>query len=178
MGKTAHQAITGNVIVQTSDLSIRRRHGRAVNAVADYLRSQLRVPNIYIDPSGALLSKVDVLAVDAAGSGDIHAVNVELLTGPKTMSLKVIVAKTLPALLAHYRYFAIPKNATNILVGLDLFSDDGIGRVGILLISESEDQLPIVELAIKPERFRLAANGLTQVERFLNRAKPDMYVRL
>jgi hypothetical protein len=178
MGKTTNEAVTNKVISQTADLSVRRRHGRAVNAVADYLRSQLRVPNVYIEPSGTSLSRVDVLAADAAGSGDIHAVDVKVLTvptGTMAMRLYVEMAKTLPA---HYKYLAIPRNITNIEADLRLFSADGIGRVGILMISESGNQLPTVELAVKPERFRMGASELAQIERFLSRAQPDMYVRL
>ncbi|MBW4038289.1 MAG: hypothetical protein HIU91_05300 [Acidobacteria bacterium] len=177
MGKTTDQVVTTKAISQTADLSARRRHGRAVNAVADFLRSNLRVPNVYIDPSG--LTRVDVLAADAAGSGDIHAVSIEMLTKPiGTMGLKLYVeiVKRLPA---HYKYLAIPKGITN--VGHDpslFFSADGIGRVGILLVSASSDHLPTVELAVKPERFRMDAQALARVERFLNSTKPDMYVRL
>ncbi len=80
MGKTTNEAVANKVISQPTELSIRRRHGRAVNAVADYLRSQLRVPNVYISPSGGSMSRIDVLAADAAGSGDIHAVDVKVLT--------------------------------------------------------------------------------------------------
>ena len=178
MGKTASEAPMNGAISQKTDLSVRRRHGRAVNAVADFLRSQLRVPNVYIDPSGAGLSRVDVLAADAAGSGDIHAVEIRLRTAPTgTMQMRLFVelAKMLPA---HFKYLAIPRNITNIEADLRLFSGDGIGRVGILLIAESGDRTPTIELAIKPERFRVDAGELAQIERFLGRAQPDMYVRV
>jgi hypothetical protein len=163
---------------QKTDLSVRMRHGRAVNAVANYLRSQLRVPNIYIDPTATGLSRVDVLAADAAGSGDIHAVEIKLLTAPTgvmQMRLYVEVAKNLPS---HFKYLAVPKHITNINADLRLFSADGIGRVGVLLIGEADDGGPVVELAVKPERFRMDAGELAHMERFLGRAKPDMYVRV
>jgi hypothetical protein len=178
MGKTTNEVGANRVTSRTTDLNARMRHGRAVNVVADFLRSQLRVPNVYIDPSGTGLSRIDVLAADAAGSGDIHAVEVKVLTRPtvtKEMRLFVELAKGLPA---HYKYLAIPRNLTNIQAELKLFSADGIGRVGILVISEPGDQLPTVELAVKPERFRIGASELAQIERFLSRAQPDMYVRL
>jgi adenine deaminase len=178
MGKATNEAVINRDLSQTIDLSVRKREGRAVNAVAAFLRSQLRVPNVYIDPSGPSLSRVDVLAADAAGSGDIHAVDVKILTRPTgtlEMRLHVELVKNLPA---HYKYLAIPRNITNVAADLHLFSPDGIGRVGILLILESADQLPTVEMAVKPERFRVGANELTQVERFITTAKPDMYVRL
>lgn len=179
MGKTAHPPMTNRAPSQTTDLSARRRHGRGVNAVANFLRSTLRVPNVYIDPSGSALSRVDVLAADGAGSGDIHAVSVEIPAKPfGTVGLKqyVELVKMLPA---HYKYLAIPKGMTNIAHDPNLFfSADGIGRVGLLVISESVDHLPTVELAIKPERFRLPSDELAQVERYLDRAKPDMFVRV
>src|ERR1039458_8753691 len=178
MGKTTNEAVTNRVISQTTDLSVRRRHGRAVNAVADFLRSQLRVPNVYIDPPATGLSRVDVLAADAAGSGDIHAVEVKLLQAPLTQAAMKTYIDQIKKVPAHYKYLALNANLTSISIGIQLFSGDGIGRVGLLLISEFGDNFPAVELAIKPERFRVEASELTQIERFLSRAQPDMYVRL
>jgi hypothetical protein len=163
---------------QKADLSARVRHGRAVNAVANYLRSQLRVPNVYIDPSGAGLSRVDVLAADAAGSGDLHAVEVKLLPAPLTQAAMKTFIDQIKKVPAHYKYLALNKNPTSFLIGAQLFSPDGIGRVGLLFLSESDDVYPTVELAIKPERFRMNASELTQIERFLSRAHPDMFVRV
>src|ERR1035441_6698119 len=170
MGKTTNQVAANRVTSQTTDLSVRRRHGRAVNAVADYLRSHLRVPNVYIDPSGAGLSRVDVLAADAAGSGDIHAAEVKLLQAPLTQAAMKTYVDQIKKVPAHYKYLALNKNLTSSLIGIQLFSDDGIGRVGLLFISGSGDDYPTVELAIKPERFRIDASELAQVERFLSRA--------
>jgi hypothetical protein len=178
MGKTTNEAVATRVISQTTDLSARKRHGRAVNAVADFLRSQLRVPNVYIEPSGVNLSRIDVLAADAAGSGDIHAVEVKLLPAPLTQAAMKTFIDQIKKVPAHYKYFALNKNATSISIGAQLFSGDGIGRVGLLFISESGEVYPTVELAIKPERFRIDASELAQIERFLSKAKPDMYVRL
>jgi hypothetical protein len=178
MGKTANQAITNKIVSRTSDLSVRKRHGRAVNAVADYLRSHLRVPNVYIEASVSGSSKVDVLAADAAGSGDIHAAEVKVLTGPPTSTAIGTYIEQIKSLPAHYKYVALPRNATSVNFGIHLFSTDGIGRVGLFFISESEDLAPTVELAIKPERFRMNSAELSRIERFLSRAKPDMYVRL
>jgi hypothetical protein len=177
MGKTLNSVIQSTITSKNVELSTRRRKGRAVNAVADYLRSHLRVPNVYIAPSG--LSRVDVLAADAAGSGDIHAVSVEMLTKPiGSASLKLYV-ELVKNLQAHFKYLAIPKGITNIAHDPHLFfAADGIGRVGVLVISESMDLSPTVELAIKPERFRLPSDELAQVERYLDRAKPDMFVRV
>jgi hypothetical protein len=69
-------------------LGPRQRHGRAINSVADFLRKspKLSVPNIYINPHMPLLTEIDILAVDRAGSGDLHAIEVkELLNLPSSV---------------------------------------------------------------------------------------------
>lgn len=177
MGKTPDQVTNSRTSSSSEELSTRRRKGRAVNAIADYLRSHLRVPNVYLAPSG--MSRVDVLAADAAGSGDIHAVSVEMLTNPigtKTFSLYIETIKKLPA---HYKYLAIPEGITNVEHDPRLlFSADGIGRFGIFQISESVNLSLRVELIVKPERFRMQSDDLARVERYLNNTKPDMSVRV
>jgi hypothetical protein len=178
MGKTSNEAVANKVTVQTTDLSVRKRHGRAVNAVADFLRSQLRVPNVYIEPSGPGLSKADVLAADAAGSGDIHAVEVKVLPAPPTAATIRSYIEQVKNLPGHYKYLALPRSTTSLSLGSELFSADGIGRVGLLFVSQSNDLAPTVELAVKPERFRVSPSGQLQIDRFLNQAKPDMYVRV
>lgn len=62
------------------NLSTDRRiqHGRAVNAVAEYLRKRLSVPNIFIKPKGFPGLSVDILAVDHGGAGDLHTVEIKL----------------------------------------------------------------------------------------------------
>ncbi len=178
MGNSAHQPLSTMASLHNVELSLKKRHGRAVNAVANFLRTRLRVPNVYIDPSNAALSKVDVLAADAAGSGDIHAVQVKLLQAPLTQAAAKNIIDQIKKVPAHYRYLALNENLTSIAVGAQLFSSDGIGRVGLLFVSESGNVLPSVKIAVEPERFRLPSDELAQIERYLGRAKPDMFVRV
>ena len=49
-----------------------------MNAVAELLRQTLSVPNIYLEPTSFLIA-ADVLAVDRAGAGDLHAVEIKTL---------------------------------------------------------------------------------------------------
>src|ERR1700723_1836751 len=59
-------------------LSSEQEQGRAKNAVADLLSRQLIVPKVFFDahwPSRK--SRVDVLAVDRSGSGEVHVVEVK-----------------------------------------------------------------------------------------------------
>jgi hypothetical protein len=149
-----------------------------MNSVADYLRSHLRVPNVYIEPRASFLRKVDVLAVDAAGSGDIHGVEIKLFTDPPVIAIIRQHIEQVKAIPAHFKYIAMPRNGASLSLGAQLFSTDGIGRIGLFFITQSEDSLPTVELVIKPERFRMQESDLTRVEHFLDSTKPDMAVRV
>ncbi|MDQ2925400.1 MAG: hypothetical protein M3R43_07595, partial [Acidobacteriota bacterium] len=161
MGKTIDQVMPVHSFSPRLSLSGRLRHGRAVNAVADYLRSRLRVPNVYIEASIPTLNKIDVLAADSAGSGDIHAVEVKF---PIDIGFAFSPASKLKAYLdelkdefkkvpAHFKYLALPVNGKSLAALGDpqMFSHDGIGRIGILFISEVGDTSPTVELVITPE---------------------------
>src|ERR1035437_4030825 len=62
---------------EARSLTVRQRKGRAVNAVAELLEKKLLVPNIYLEPRSPYIT-ADVLAVDRAGSGDLHAVEIRI----------------------------------------------------------------------------------------------------
>jgi hypothetical protein len=168
--------------IKQPELSARTRHGRAVNAVAEFLRSNLTVPNIYLEPRAFAASMIDVLAVDRAGAGDLHGVEIKTdLISFSTVSAHLrfyAVRRTFNP--AHYRYIALPKSESllRLLPKLDLFSRDGIGRTGILLISQQNDDLPLVEIGIKPERYRVLPAPMEKVDRFLARNRPDIEVRI
>jgi hypothetical protein len=161
-------------------LSDRTRHGRAVNAVANYFRSNLSVPNISFDPrlSG---SEFDILAVDRAGSGDLHGIEVKIPNSfvSSISNLRAYVAR-LKELPTHFRYLALPKNPKiiELLPKLQLFSSDGIGRVGVLLVSEPALGLPQIETAVPPERYRVPAAAMAKIDRFLARQRPDIETRI
>jgi hypothetical protein len=166
---------------KATELSARTRHGRAVNAVAEFLRSSLTVPNIYLEPRRFSSPRIDLLAVDRAGAGDLHGVEIKVpnLFVTTLPNLRAYAAE-LKEYPTHYRYLALPKAEALLrhLPKLQLFSPDGIGRVGILLVSEQEDGLPMVEVALKPERYRVPAENMQRVDRFLARNRPDMEVRI
>lgn len=164
--------------------------GRVVNAVAEMLNRQLHIPNIYLKPELPGAHSVDILAVDRAGSGDLHAVKILIaaLAGPKALGLELLVAlsraKRDPF---HFYYLVVPAGAVTEERGLrlvkaaDLFDDSGIGRVGIVAL-QSELQVagdpPQARLVVKPERFRMREDSLKRIERFLEKTKPDMAVRI
>jgi hypothetical protein len=183
---------------ELKSLSPRQRKGRAINAVAELLRKKLSVPNIYLQPH---LSKahVDVLAVDRAGAGDLHAIQIKLKLGenferPEDLNqmarswmsfIRDAVKNTrseLMALPAHYRYLAIPHESLSLLVGEigpHLYSPDGIGRIGIIGIIDQEEEPPKAEISIIPERFRVDPAKLGKIEKtLLDKVRPDIEVRI
>ena len=192
---------------QAQQLTLRQREGRAANAVAELLRQRLSVPHIYIEPRSSLL-RAKVLAVDRAGSGDLHAVEIKL---PKDFGFKAPVPKVsdarnldkmslgwypqfrkqmhevhrqLMSLPAHYRYLAIPVPQINFELVMGelapvLYAPDGIGRLGVIRIIDRGEESPVAELAIAPERFRVDPVKLGKIEKtILGKVRPDIEVRI
>jgi|SRR5664279_1318318 hypothetical protein len=181
-------------------LTARQQKGRAVNAVAELLRKRLSVPNIYLEPHSPYIS-ADVLAADRAGSGDLHAVEIKLEIefvrtpaplppdDPRAgwiMHLRKGKMKEIHAHImsvpAHYRYLAIPQGIRDVLVdelGDLLYSPDGIGRIGIITVTDRGKEPPVAELSIAPERFRVDAAKLRNIEtKLLEKVRPDIEVRI
>ena len=186
-------------------LTLRQQRGRAVNAVAEALRKKLLVPNIYLETHSHPLA-VDVLAVDRAGSGDLHAVQVKLENdfrmerGKKPADPKALnelneawwvhfrktigeIRRRLMSLPAHYRYLAIEKGSWDSVMGEigDLYSPDGIGRIGIISITDQGEDPPSAEIVIAPERFRVDGAKLSKIEKNLinnKKVRPDIEVRI
>jgi hypothetical protein len=172
-------------------LGSRRVHGRAVNAVAELLRQRLVVPEIYIDPKIPGVSSPDVLGVDQAGSGDLHAVEVKAIGEFQTRAQLRLLLSELKNLPFHYKYLALPSFASDLTDPHlrfaeypELFDEDGIGRVGIISFDRRILEASAVIdkrtalLTVPPERFRVRGDKLAAVEKFLLKAKPDMSVRL
>lgn len=168
-------------LTKPKELNNRTRHGRAVNVIAEFLRSTLSVPNIYIEPRFASQRRLDLLAVDRAGAGDLHGVEVKvpnlLVSSLTNLRAYTLQLKSYPT---HYRYLALPKTEAmlGLLPKLQLFSPDGLGRIGILLLEEREEALPAVEVAIRPERYRVPPTSMERIDKFLKRNRPDIEVRI
>jgi hypothetical protein len=191
--------MTTIVKVGAKKLTLRQQKGRAVNAVAEVLRRKLLVPNIYLEPP---YMAVDVLGVDRAGSGDLHAVEIRLhdntMENPapvrisaerrrglhRRVALRSLARGRLMSLPAHYKYFAVPESWRASLVGEPgphLYSPDGIGRIGIIVLTDRGEDAPIAEIVIAPERFRVDAAKLSRIEKNLinnKKVRPDIEVRI
>jgi hypothetical protein len=181
----------GTAAVSTRRLSLRQSNGRIANTVADLLRKKLTVPEIYLRPRMPGSAGVDVLAVDHAGSGDIHGV--EILFGqnaPRASELASLFTR-LKAMPLHFKYLAVPGSIVDIptvyeaFSGVRAFDAEGIGRIGLICYTRSlmEGDVPPLSdggatLMIRPERFLLRGEKLEAMERFIAKAKPDIAVRI
>jgi hypothetical protein len=188
-------------------LTLRQREGRAINAVAELLRRTLSVPNIYLEPPATLIA-ADVLAVDRAGAGDLHAVEIKLEhdLNPSGSSRKKVanpkelnelysawypkyrqklhaIHRQLMLMPAHYRYLAIPAESFTLVMGelgrQRLFAEDGIGSLGVIVIGKNGTGSPSAKIEVAPERFRVDAVKLQAIEtKLLAKSRPDIEVRI
>ncbi len=182
--------MTGLLEKPTLRLSNKKLHGRVINATANFLRDRLSVPNVYLNPKIHGIPAADVLAVDRAGSGDLHVVEIKSLVALRTRAeLRSLLAEVMP-LPFHYKYIALPE-VLNPVEGLskfaeyaELFDETGIGRIGILsfdssiIDSASTDGVSAIRMIVRPERFRVVGKALPVIEKFLAKTKPDMEVRI
>ena len=154
-------------------LSPEQSERRAAMAVAELLFRQLIVPKVYLDAAWPRRSReVDVLAIDRAGTGDIHVAEVKF--GIRDASLAIDQLMRVPA---HFKYLGIIGSGNYRVSEALLYSPDGVGRVGVVQISEGNDRnLHAIEM-VSPERFRLDPAYVLDADRFVKSHRPDLEVR-
>lgn len=166
---------------ESQQINERQREGRAANAVADLLMRRLLVPKIFFEAKGFVFSgeRVDLLAIDRAGSGDIHVVKFKL-SGTSSPS-KAVISNSVKALLnavpAHFKYLAVDRRSLDTVSQQQLFAKDGIGRVGIIEITEKPSSPPEARIVIAAERFRLEHNWIKKFDAFQKKTQPDIEIR-
>ena len=177
------------IVKSKRTLSPRLSHGRVINAIAGFLTKRLTVPELYLKPHIPGLSEVDLLAIDHAGSGDAHGVEIKvevILPLPSTLKSRLAALKIMPV---HYKYLAFnaPEANSPIREKLrendELFDPSGIGRFGVLafdaalLQSESTVVAEPIRFIVKPQRFLVRGDQLKTLEKFLSKSQPDIRVR-
>jgi hypothetical protein len=158
-------------------LSPEQEHGRAQNAVADLLSRQLIVPKVFFEAHWpGRRSRVDVLAVDRSGSGEVHAVEVRRGRDLKT-EVEDLIAR-LTQIPAHFRYLALFDNPKNSRPRSDmLYSPDGFGRIGIIEVREDPTRNLDARISVQPERFKLDSSVYKMVDSFTARYPANLEVR-
>jgi hypothetical protein len=150
--------------------------GRAKNAIQDYLIRKLVVPKVYLDADWNGKS-VDVLAIDRAGVGDVHAVRIVFddSIGEEVIWKVRNSVNEFKSHLSHYRYVAVVHDKPYIRGFTPVeesairssFADDGVGRIGVLNIDLTEDDPPSVRVILKPERFRSSKEIVDLADRYV-----------
>lgn len=144
--------------------------GRAKNAVQDYLIRKLLVPKIYLDAEWVGM-RVDVLAIDRAGTGDVHAVRIKPIRlddspsswqGNVTSAALIVsqLAEEVQLLSGHFRYIALLEEFSELRkfepvekLVQKLTAPDGVGRIGILAVNFADNE-GSVRVILRAERFR------------------------
>lgn len=157
--------------------------GRAKNALQDYLIRKLVVPKVYLDADWDG-TQVDVLAIDRAGVGDVHAVRiapVKFDEGPANWQEHVTLAAMtvnelshgLLSLLGHFRYIALFNESSDLRrfqppepLVQRLTATDGVGRIGILVVDFADDQASVRNI-LKAERFRSSKEIVELSDRYV-----------
>lgn len=156
--------------VLNQTLSPARQEARAKNAVAEFLFRQLIVPKVFLEARWRGKT-VDVLAVDRSGAGDIHVVDVCGLAN---------VAEATASLLkipAHFKYLALFGNRNYGFDPNALYAANGMGRIGVIQVTEDRAGNLSAAFYLRPERFRLDPSYLRMIDKFVATRPADLEVR-
>jgi len=163
--------------------------GRAKNIVQDFLVHRLLYPKVYLDAefNG---KKVDVLAIDREGTGDVRAVYVIYQGTDVENALETIVANIAspppPAnILPHFIYAAVVNNgpgASKYVPPENIveksFAKDGVGRMGVLYLDLCEDDPKFqVRVILRAERFRNSKEIAEMADQFVASHTPNWELR-
>lgn len=165
--------------------------GRAKNAVLEFLENRLIVPKIYLDADWGG-QRVDVLAIERDGVGDVHAVllfnhRYFRIAGTDKLHEWEMEEKLLArfaTISAQFKYIGAvdsesEKKQTNFQLASSVsektFSPDGLGRTGFLKIDVPTKGEPEVKMEIRPERFRAKIAKLA--DEFVQQHEADWEIR-
>ena len=141
--------------------------------MAQLLMQRLIVPKIFFEaPWPDSRNRVDLLAVDRAGTGEIHVVEVKFGAAEAAEALERV--KAMPA---HYKYIAVIGNGRYRLNEKTLYAIDGFGRVGLIRIIEDNAGNLNAELVVAPERFRADPVVFKSIDRFTSKHRADIEIR-
>ena len=143
---------------------------RGKNVMLSFLEKRLSVPRIYLDADWQT-GRVDLLAIDRDGSGDVHVVlaylrplyDAELPDVAEDKERLRGVMERLSTIRAQYKYALGVGTSKAWQVFGDhpaqefseaSFSPDGLGRTGVAFAAPDVNGSMTLNLVILPERFR------------------------
>jgi len=151
-----------------------RAEARSKEPVSRCLIRHLLVPCVYWDaPWPASEPSVDLLAIDRAGTGDIHIVEIKRRAADAIKAIPKLMQRP-----AHYRWIAFfadtaDRKTDNALLGPRvLFPSEGPGRIGVIEIVRKAVDTLSATIKIPAERFPGSLDK--QAESFKAANKPDI----
>jgi hypothetical protein len=164
--------------------------GRAMNALQDFLIRKLLIPKVYLNAEWNG-TRVDVMAIDRAGSGDVHAIRMFLADYSnekylwKLRSFVNEFKSDQSSIQSHYRYIAVVNDRSDMRTISpeestirDSFASDGVGRVGILYVDLCEvDPKLQVRVILRAERFRSSKEIVELADQFMEGNTPNWEMR-
>lgn len=142
--------------------------------VAECLIRELIVPSIYFEPMfpGSDM-RPDIVAIDRAGTGDLHVVEVK---NTLDLAFKVGIKQVL-SYPGHYHWIACPFSGVSEETALELISQkplypkNGAGKVGVIEVVLMSDQSFGANIKIRAERF-LWGKAEEFIRKFISENKP------
>lgn len=169
------------IITQCKNIPVRKE--RCYEPAARCLIRALIVPKIYFERIWPMSdhSQVDIVAVDRAGTGDIHVVEV-CRTLSEALTKGVESIGKVPA---HYRWVAfqgeglLPHDEDaelKLLSEEPLLPESGMGRIGVIEVMRMGVNDLGANIKVKAERFRVE-DIFMSIEKFVNCEKADIEFR-
>lgn len=160
--------------------------GRAKNAMLSFFEQRLSVPKIYLDADWDG-QKVDVLAIDRDGIGDVSvAIVIEVVEAAKQPLELIARLRSIPA---HFKYLVVVADDFTALDTEDdrkleheaskspiWFAEDGVGRIGSVRI-DFRGERPTIAVSISAERFRSNQHIYDLADAFASSHTADFEVR-
>ncbi len=138
-------------------------------AVARLFTRTLTVPQVFFEAAWPDAKRhVDILAIDRAGSGDVHVVEIKSRFDQVTTP----VIRQLSRMPSHYRWIAAPTRGINnnlVDVLAAKLAEPGIGLIGIAIVANGDAGANVISTPVRTASF-----DRTTVGDFLKRHVPDI----
>lgn len=151
-----------------------RLEQRAQDAISRLMSRRLLLPTIFFNARWERSYQPDVLAIDRSGVGDVHLI--EIKAKPSLTSLRKSI-RDLLQYHANYLWLALvdPGEALPGLPRTALLNPQGMGRIGLILVSQNQSGDLAAQIAVEAERF--PGSFYDRADRFVEKHKPDLQFR-
>ena len=163
----------------STTIDTRRLEERAIEPITKLFTKKLMVPNIYIHPRWPKFARlIDLLAIDRAGSGDVHIVEIAYQANSAVNSIPKLMK--VPAAYRWIAFFSktmLPFVKHRLRQPHTLFPAEGPGRIGIIEVNTSnpDDALgDTLEASILVQAERFPGAYYEMAQKFAAKNPPDI----